>query len=57
MVFKDIKIGDKFFDPYSGEEFIKVDNHSAKCVTGGDYFEGEIDNFSLDEEVYSDVDY
>jgi hypothetical protein len=45
MIFKDILIGENFFDPNSGEYFIKVTDNSGKFISGGDYFEGEVVEF------------
>lgn len=50
-LFADIAIGASFYDPFSGEEFLKVNDTTAKQITGGDAVEGEMADFQPDEEV------
>lgn len=51
MIFEDILVGQKFFDSYTGEYFIKTGANSAEVCTGGDYLEGSLCTFAFDEEV------
>jgi hypothetical protein len=51
MLFKDVLIGHSFFDPNSGEYFIKTDNTEAEFISGGSYFEGLKETFALDDFV------
>lgn len=51
MIFKDILIGHSFFDPNSGEYFIKTDDNTAEFISGGSYFEGLTETFSQDDFV------
>jgi uncharacterized membrane protein YcgQ (UPF0703/DUF1980 family) len=51
MFFRDIPIGSNFFDPNSGEYFIKTDNTTAEFTSGGSYFEGLKETFSDDDFV------
>lgn len=41
--FSNVPVGAKFFDPYSGEHFIKCCENAAEMVTGGDYFAGFVE--------------
>lgn len=49
--FGDLKIGDEFFDPFCGEAFKKISDTQAECLSGGDAFEGEVDDFEPDDRV------
>ena len=49
--FSKLNIGDKFFDPNSGEYFIKVCGNAADFISGGDYFSGCFAEFEEDEIV------
>lgn len=49
--FKSLNVGDKFFDPTSGENMIKVCANAADFITGGDYFSGCLAQFELNEMV------
>lgn len=51
MFFKDILIGHSFFDPNSGEYFLKTDTDKAKFISGGSYFEDLEESFALDDFV------
>ena len=51
MLFKDILIGQSFFDPNSGEYFVKTDNTEGEFISGGSYFEGLKESFALDDFV------
>ena len=51
MRFEQIEYGAKFFDPYSGEFFVKVCGNAAECITGGDAFTGSLITFDPDEIV------
>lgn len=50
--FIDVSVGERFFDPDSGEFFVKVDATTARCDSGGDALEGETDTF----DAYDPVD-
>lgn len=45
MFFAEVKIGQNFFDPNSGEYFEKIGDNTAKFISGGDYFEGTVETF------------
>lgn len=47
--FANVQIGDKFFDPVSGEFFIKLTETTASCESGGDALEGEVESFDPNE--------
>jgi hypothetical protein len=47
--------GAKFFDPLSGEFFVKHSDQMAAFVSGGDNFEGEVSRFEADEMVIPDA--
>lgn len=51
MLFKDILIGHSFFDPNSGEYFLKTDDNEAQFISGGSYFEGQVETFAEDDFV------
>jgi len=50
MKFEDINVGEKFFDPYSGEYFTKVCGNAAEIQSGGDWI-GSLITFDADEMV------
>ena len=52
--FDDVSVGDQFFDPVSGLEFVKVNIYTGRCIEGGDEFEGGYATFSSDDEVIVD---
>ena len=45
-LFNSLSFGDKFFDPESGEDFVKINDNNAIYQTGGDNFEGEVVEFN-----------
>lgn len=45
MTFSELRIGQHFFDPYSGESWIRTGPTTAVCDSGGDAFEGEASEF------------
>ena len=49
--FKNVTIGQKFFDPNSGEDWQKISESSAMIIFGGDYLCGNCDNFAPDDMV------
>ena len=49
--FEDVAIGQKFFDPFSGDFFIKVDDNEGETVDTGSAWDGERDSFEPDEIV------
>ena len=51
MLFKNILVGHSFFDPNSGEYFVKTDNTTAEFISGGSYFEGLTETFAEDDFV------
>jgi hypothetical protein len=51
MLFKNILIGHSFFDPNSGEYFLKTDDNQAQFISGGSYFEGKVETFAEDDFV------
>lgn len=51
MKFSEIRIGEQFFDPYSGEYFEKADNSTAVFISGGDCFELSEAAFGADDTV------
>lgn len=53
--FKDVKTGQYFYDNFSGETFKKMSKKKAKCVSGGDFFEGDLDSFEANDEVEIEV--
>ena len=55
MLFGDLLIGDRFFDPVSGDEWIKVDFTKAYQVTGTDAC--GLDEFNENDYVWIINDY
>ena len=51
ILFSDVEIGENFFDSYSGDTFIKVNDNQAKFTSGGEYFHNQIADFDPTEEV------
>ena len=52
ILFKDVQIGEKFFDTVSGEYWQKNDALCAILLTGGNHgVEGQADEFDPFEEV------
>ena len=56
MTFEEVAIGQTFFDPESGEEFIKLDEQEAGYISGGDAFEGQPAPFYSDDIVEVDIE-
>lgn len=51
ITFKDLTIGDTFFDPYSGDVYQKISTDTAIMYDcAGDYLD-DADTFALDEIV------
>lgn len=51
MTFAQLVVGQRFFDPESGDFLIKVSDIAAKIDSGGDYLEGALCPFDNDEKV------
>lgn len=51
-----VAIGQGFYCPDSGDEFVKTGEHTARFLGGGDYFDGQEDMFGLTEIVSIDSD-
>ena len=49
--FKLVPLGAEFFDPFSGEDWRKVSDSEAMCLTGGDAVAGGRDVFALEDQV------
>lgn len=50
MKFKDIQIGDRFFDGYSGEYWIKLNDSQAKFDSFG-LDSDDIDSFDANDDI------
>ena len=50
-LFQDLFVGDSFFDPNSGDYFVKRCGNAAEWLKGGDYFTGQLITFNNDEFV------
>ena len=46
MTFSDVRVGERFFDPFSGEFWEKTSPATALCDSGGDGLEGRADEFN-----------
>ena len=46
MTFSDLRLGERFFDPFSGEFWEKTGPTTALCDSGGDGLEGHADEFN-----------
>ena len=51
MVFAEVKIGQRFFDPYSGEFYVKINENMADGLGEDGYFDAD-DEVELDEGGY-----
>jgi len=49
--FKNIEVGERFFDPNTAEDFSKVCGNAAEFLTGGNYHSGHLATFDEDEFV------
>lgn len=49
--FQTLDVGQRFFDPYCGEYFIKVCGNAAQVDSGGDAFAGCLVTFEPNETV------
>ena len=49
--FKNIEVGERFFDPNTAEDFSKVCGNAAEFLTGGNYHSGQLATFDEDEFV------
>ncbi len=56
ILFSDLNVGDTFFDPNSGEFFIKVCGNAADFISGGDYFSGCFAEFEENEIVVIELE-
>lgn len=54
--FQELPRSTRFYDPSSGEYWIKLDERRAVCDSGGSALEGEVDTFEATEEVELDVE-
>jgi hypothetical protein len=45
VMFSDLVVGTRFFDPDCGEFFVKTDMDSARFDSGGDAFEDQVTGF------------
>lgn len=53
--FEQIEVGGEFFDPQSGEDFVKTSHIRACCLSGGDAQVGDDDVFKLTDRVQARV--
>lgn len=54
MRFADVSAGQEFFDPHSGDEFVKISDTQGRIIRGTfarEGAEGQTDDFGPDEEV------
>jgi len=51
MTFYELRIGQRFFDADSGEFWTKTGPAAAVCDSGGDAFEGVVDEFHPNDVV------
>jgi len=51
MQFQDLKVNQEFFDPVSGEYWVKLNATQAQQLSGGDYEAGGCDAFDPEESV------
>ena len=49
--FKDIEVGERFFDPNTAEDYSKVCGNAAEFLVGGNYHSGQLATFDEDEFV------
>jgi hypothetical protein len=49
--FKDIEVGERFFDPNTAEDYSKVCGNAAEFLVGGNYHTGQLAIFDDDEFV------
>jgi hypothetical protein len=49
--FQFLEVGARFFDPEAAEDFAKVSDTEAEWLSGGNYFTGELTEFSPTELV------
>jgi hypothetical protein len=49
--FDELEVGALFFDPMCGEHLRKTSTTEAVYLSGGDYFEGVLTEFSPEDEV------
>jgi len=49
--FKDIEVGERFFDPNTAEDYSKVCGNAAEFLSGGNYHTGQLATFDDDEFV------
>ena len=54
MSFGKLEIGDRFYDPFSGEYWIKKNQRQAIQNSGGDAYTDLPDEFFLDDKVIVD---
>lgn len=45
MTFSDMRFGERFFDPFSGEFWLKTGQTAALCDSGGDRLEIQANEF------------
>jgi len=51
VTFESLEVGERFFDPNTAEDFLKVCGNAAEFLTGGNYFTGQIVTFEPSELV------
>lgn len=49
--FNNVPLNGVFFDPNSGEYWKRINENQAMIISGGDYLEGNIDSFDIDDVV------
>ena len=49
--FKNIEVGERFFDPNTAEDYSKVCGNAAEFLVGGNYHTGQLVTFDHEEFV------
>lgn len=49
--FDDLDVGERFYDPNTAEDFVKLCGNGAEFLTGGNYHSGQIATFDADDLV------
>jgi len=47
--FKKLDIGERFYDPNTAEDYVKVSENAAEFLVGGNYNSGQITTFEEDD--------
>jgi hypothetical protein len=49
--FKNVEVGERFYDPNTAEDYSKVCGNAAEFLTGGNHHSGQLATFEEDEFV------